>query len=221
MIENPNSEDHKPGSIDKGLKPEPKIFTKEDKVLYAFTFLLIILASIYFVKVQQKQVSLVEEASSKQIPDDLKLKPNDLMELNFYRSQIYLNNQLIAYSSRGVIATSSIKYIAFLVGMIMIFLGSIMIVRGIKIDTTEMGSDLGDRLKFKMISSSPGILMAFLGATILITSILSGGSVALQNFKIDPYQNGRPSINPNDRFNPSVITPDPPTESDKKFFGND
>ena len=164
--------------------------------MYAFTAVLVIGISIFFFIAEKRQTQLIIEAYTNEIGADLKLSENDSIELSYYKAQTQMNNKLIGYSSRSIVAASTLKYTAFLIGMVMVFLGSIMIIRGIRTAPSEIEGDFKENVKFKVLSSSPGVIISFLGAAILITAILKDSGVDLTNFQVKQY--GEIGINPLD-----------------------
>jgi hypothetical protein len=61
------------------------------------------------------------------------------------------------------------QYLGFLTGMLLAFIGSIFILGKIKEDVSNI--DVKDLLRFTITSSSPGIILAFFGTVLMLSTI--------------------------------------------------
>lgn len=78
------------------------------------------------------------------------------------------------YNQAGEILISGIytKYLGFFTGMILAIVGSVFIISKLKEDTSNLEGTINEHVKFKLISSSPGIIFGVLGTLLMITTIL-------------------------------------------------
>lgn len=63
------------------------------------------------------------------------------------------------------------KYLGFFTGMILAIVGAAFIIGKIKEDSSDLEGSIGEQMRFKIVSSSPGIIFGFLG-TILMLSVI-------------------------------------------------
>ncbi|HWD88526.1 MAG TPA: hypothetical protein VG367_10395 [Mucilaginibacter sp.] len=92
-------------------------------------------------------------------------KWNNLYELERYN----LNNRY--YHARLIIRSRIlIISLSFLTGITLSFIGSIFIMGKYSESSTQIGAG-GDKLNLKLISSSPGIILSFLGVVLIAISI--------------------------------------------------
>ncbi|TDO82823.1 hypothetical protein EV143_10283 [Flavobacterium chryseum] len=130
----------------------------------------IIFIIFYFIQINdiEKALENVPEFQSSSINKNQTINRwNDLKDLErFSISNRYYNARLIIRSRFLMISLS------FLTGVVLCFVGSIFILGKISEDpTTIEGSQ--EKINLKIVSSSPGIILSFLGIIIIITSILS------------------------------------------------
>jgi hypothetical protein len=78
------------------------------------------------------------------------------------------------YNQAGEILISGIytKYLGFFTGMILSIVGAVFIISKLKEDTSNLEGTVNEQIKFKLISSSPGIIFGVLGTILMITTIL-------------------------------------------------
>lgn len=78
------------------------------------------------------------------------------------------------YNQAGEILVSGIytKYLGFFTGMILAIVGAVFIISKLKEDTSNLEGTIDEHVKFKLISSSPGIIFGVLGTLLMITTIL-------------------------------------------------
>lgn len=90
------------------------------------------------------------------------------------------------YNQGGVLLMSRIyiKYLGFFTGMILAIVGSVFIISKLKEDVTEMDGSIGDKTKFKLISSSPGIIFGVLGTVLMMTTILTHSEINVKDMPL-------------------------------------
>jgi len=83
------------------------------------------------------------------------------------------------YNQGGVLLMSRIyiKYLGFFTGMIPAIVGSVFIISKLKEDVSEIEGSIQDKTKFRLISSSPGIIFGILGTTLMMTTILTHSEI--------------------------------------------
>lgn len=86
------------------------------------------------------------------------------------------------YNQGGLLLMSRIftKYLGFFTGMILAIVGAVFIIGKLSEDTTKMSGKTG-QLSFNLASSSPGIIFAFLGTLLMITTILQHNEITIQD----------------------------------------
>jgi hypothetical protein len=78
------------------------------------------------------------------------------------------------YNQAGEILISGIytKYLGFFTGMILSIVGAVFIISKLKENTSSLEGTVNEQIKFKLISSSPGIVFGILGTILMITTII-------------------------------------------------
>jgi hypothetical protein len=103
------------------------------------------------------------------------------------------------YNQAGAIIMSGIytKYLGFFTGMILAIVGSVFIISKLKEDTTNLEGSAQEQIKFKVASSSPGIIFSLLGTILMITTILKKGEVNVQDqpLYLNYYNLSKPEAN--------------------------
>lgn len=64
------------------------------------------------------------------------------------------------------------KYLGFFTGMILAIVGSVFIIGRIKEDTSDFEGSISEKARFKLITSSPGIIFGIMGTALMMTTIL-------------------------------------------------
>ena len=90
------------------------------------------------------------------------------------------------YNQGGVLLMSRIyiKYLGFFTGMILAIVGSVFIISKLKEDVTELEGSIQDKTKFKLISSSPGIIFGVLGTLLMMTTILTHSEISVKDMPL-------------------------------------
>ncbi|MEP6596706.1 MAG: SDR family NAD(P)-dependent oxidoreductase, partial [Ginsengibacter sp.] len=90
------------------------------------------------------------------------------------------------YNQGGVLLMSRIyiKYLGFFTGMILAIVGSVFIISKLKEDVSELEGSIQDKTKFKLISSSPGIIFGVLGTALMMTTILTHSEISVKDMPL-------------------------------------
>jgi len=73
-----------------------------------------------------------------------------------------------------------LQYLGFITGMILAIIGAIFILGKLREPETKIDMD-ASQVKFTILSSSPGLVMVFLGTFIMITTILVHNEIAIND----------------------------------------
>jgi hypothetical protein len=87
------------------------------------------------------------------------------------------------YNQAGLLLMSRIytKYLGFFTGMILAIVGSVFIIGKISEQTTTMEGTIAEKIKFNVVSSSPGILFGVLGTALMLSTILKHNDITVQD----------------------------------------
>ena len=103
-------------------------------------------------------------------------------------SLVKMEDQSISrrYNQGGVLLMSRIyiKYLGFFTGMILAIVGSVFIISKLKEDVSELEGSIQDKTKFKLISSSPGIIFGVLGTALMMTTILTHSEISVKDMPL-------------------------------------
>lgn len=90
------------------------------------------------------------------------------------------------YNQGGVLLMSRIyiKYLGFFTGMILAIVGSVFIISKLKEDVSELEGSIQDKTKFKLVSSSPGIIFGVLGTVLMMTTILTHSEISVKDMPL-------------------------------------
>lgn len=90
------------------------------------------------------------------------------------------------YNQGGVLLMSRIyiKYLGFFTGMILAIVGSVFIISKLKEDVSEIEGSIQDKTKFRLISSSPGIIFGLLGTALMMTTILTHSEINVKDMPL-------------------------------------
>jgi hypothetical protein len=90
------------------------------------------------------------------------------------------------YNQGGVLLMSRIyiKYLGFFTGMILAIVGSVFIISKLKEDVSEIEGSIEDKTKFRLISSSPGIIFGLLGTALMMTTILTHSEINVKDMPL-------------------------------------
>ncbi len=90
------------------------------------------------------------------------------------------------YNQGGVLLMSRIyiKYLGFFTGMILAIVGSVFIISKLKEDVSELEGSVQEKTKFRLISSSPGIIFGVLGTALMMTTILTHSEINVKDMPL-------------------------------------
>lgn len=90
------------------------------------------------------------------------------------------------YNQGGVLLMSRIyvKYLGFFTGMILAIVGSVFIISKLKEDVSEIEGSIHDKTKFRLVSSSPGIIFGVLGTALMMTTILTHSEINVKDMPL-------------------------------------
>ena len=95
------------------------------------------------------------------------------------------------YSQGGLLLASRIftKYLGFFTGMIMAIVGAVFIIGKLQENSSDIEGAVGEQMKLKIVSSSPGIIFGVLGTVLMLSSILQHAEIELkdQPLFLNPY----------------------------------
>ncbi len=110
----------------------------------------------------------------------LKKSPDYLKWYSLVKMEEYSINR--RYDQGGVLLMSRIyiKYLGFFTGMILAIVGSVFIISKLKEEVTEFEGSVQEQTKFRLVSSSPGIIFGLLGTTLMMTTILTQSEIQVK-----------------------------------------
>ncbi|MCW3107325.1 MAG: hypothetical protein JWQ09_1831 [Segetibacter sp.] len=90
------------------------------------------------------------------------------------------------YNQGGVLLMSRIyiKYLGFFTGMILAIVGSVFIISKLKEDVSELEGNIQEKTKFRLVSSSPGIIFGVLGTVLMMTTILTHSEISVKDMPL-------------------------------------
>lgn len=95
------------------------------------------------------------------------------------------------YSQGGLLLASRIftKYLGFFTGMIMAIVGAVFIIGKLQESSSDIEGAVGEQMKLKIVSSSPGIIFGVLGTVLMLSTILQHSEIELkdQPLFLNPY----------------------------------
>ena len=77
-----------------------------------------------------------------------------------------------------------IKYLGFFTGMILAIVGAVFIISKLKEDVTELEGTIQEKTKFRLLSSSPGIIFGLLGTALMMTTILTHSEISVKDMPL-------------------------------------
>ena len=107
---------------------------------------------------------------------------SDVSKTEYNSIQLEQTKIRYEYSSKILLSNSTRKNIAFLIGTMMIILGTILVISKIE-STIDTKITTLENAKFNLTTTSPGVFVIFLGTIIVITTILKSDTY---NFKDNP-----------------------------------
>jgi hypothetical protein len=102
------------------------------------------------------------------------------------------------------------KYLGFFTGMILAIVGSVFIIGRIKEDTTDFEGSISEKARFKLVTSSPGIIFGLLGTALMMTTIIQHRDIEVRDKALylkTPYEIVLPDNNPSAKRDSIQIDP--------------
>lgn len=87
------------------------------------------------------------------------------------------------YNQGGQLLMSRIyiKYLGFFIGLILAIVGAVFIIAKIKEDATTIEGTAQEKIKFRIVSSSPGVIFGFLGTILMSITILKHNDILIKD----------------------------------------
>jgi hypothetical protein len=87
------------------------------------------------------------------------------------------------YNQAGLLLMSRIYkgYMGFFTGMILAIVGSVFIIGKIKESTSEIEGSISEKIKFSVVSSSPGIIFGVLGTVLMLATIITHHKIQVED----------------------------------------
>lgn len=87
------------------------------------------------------------------------------------------------YNQAGAITMSTIytKYLGFFTGMILTIVGAVFIISKLQEQVSNVEGNLAEQVRFKLLSSSPGIIFGVLGTLLMTITIVNKGEVKVDD----------------------------------------
>ena len=163
---------------------------------------ILILLFIYLATRQMQQFNTVIDAKSESVIDQIIPSPSDtLLNNNLKGNMDYIRWITLArmeeksldkrYSQGGLLLASRIftKYLGFFTGMILAIVGAIFIIGKLQESSSDIEGAMGEQMKLKIVSSSPGIIFGVLGTVLMLSTILQHTNIELQDqpLFLNPY----------------------------------
>lgn len=153
---------------------------------------LLILLFVYLATVQMQKFNAIIDQKTESVIEPLEPNPADsVLYKQLSGNMDYIRWMSLArmeeksldrrYSQGGLLLVSRIftKYLGFFTGMILAMVGSIFIIGKLQEKTTEIEGEVGNGIKGKLASSSPGIIFGVLGTVLMLSTILQHSEIAV------------------------------------------
>jgi hypothetical protein len=87
------------------------------------------------------------------------------------------------YSQGGLLLVSRIftKYLGFFTGMILAIVGAVFIIGKLQESSSDIEGGIGEQMKLKIVSSSPGIIFGVLGTVLMLSTILQHAEISVKD----------------------------------------
>ena len=152
---------------------------------------LLILLFVFLATRQMRKFNTMLEVESTSVMDELKL--NTQQNVEYLNQMEYLRWATLVkmeerslnrrYKQGGALLASRIftKYLGFFTGMILAIVGAIFIIAKLQEEKTEIEGDVGNGIKGKLASSSPGIIFGVLGTVLMLSTILQHNEISVSD----------------------------------------
>ncbi|SMD32724.1 hypothetical protein SAMN04488029_1075 [Reichenbachiella faecimaris] len=153
---------------------------------------LLILLFVYLATMQLKKFDTILENKNSSVIDEITQDESlDLSE--FKNSMDYVRWVTLVrmeerslnrrYTQGGVLLAARVftKYLGFFTGMILAIVGAVFIIGKLQEKTTEIEGEVGNGMKGKLSSSSPGIIFGVLGTILMVSTILQHNEITVSD----------------------------------------
>jgi hypothetical protein len=97
--------------------------------------------------------------------------PDEQLNVNLIKAQLIIGYKRYEFAQRFERTNSQIKYIGFLVGAVLCVLGSMIVIKGVRENESTLNIEGLEKAKIKFTTSSPGLIVVFIGGLIVIATI--------------------------------------------------
>lgn len=163
---------------------------------------ILILLFIFLATQQMQRFNSVIDARSESVIEKIIPLPSDSsLSSNLKGNMDYIRWITLArmeeksldrrYSQGGLLLASRIftKYLGFFTGMILAIVGAVFIIGKLQESSSDIEGSVGEQMKLKIVSSSPGIIFGVLGTVLMLSTILQHTEIELkdQPLFLNPY----------------------------------
>lgn len=188
---------------------------------------LLILLFIYLATRQMQQFNAVIDARTESSVERILTAPSDpALDSRLKGDMDYVRWVTLArmeeksldrrYNKGGLLLASRIftKYLGFFTGMILAIVGVIFIIGKLQESSADIEGAVGDQMKLKIVSSSPGIIFGVLGTVLMLSTILQHAVIELKdqplflnsyNIQVNSVDKGLPVATPADNNTNSAL----------------
>ena len=188
---------------------------------------LLILLFIYLATRQMQQFNAVIDAKTESSVERILTAPSDpALDSRLKGDMDYVRWVTLArmeeksldrrYNQGGLLLASRIftKYLGFFTGMILAIVGSVFIIGKLQESSADIEGAVGDQMKLKIVSSSPGIIFGVLGTVLMLSTILQHAVIELKdqplflnsyNIQVNSMDKGQPAATPADNNTNSAL----------------
>ena len=188
---------------------------------------LLILLFIYLATRQMQQFNAVIDAKTESSVERILTAPSDpALDSRLKGDMDYVRWVTLArmeeksldrrYNQGGLLLASRIftKYLGFFTGMILAIVGAIFIIGKLQESSADIEGAVGDQMKLKIVSSSPGIIFGVLGTVLMLSTILQHAVIELKdqplflnsyNIQVNSVDKGLPVATPADNNTNSAL----------------
>ncbi len=188
---------------------------------------LLILLFIYLATRQMQQFNAVIDAKTESSVERILTAPSDpALDSRLKGDMDYVRWVTLArmeeksldrrYNQGGLLLASRIftKYLGFFTGMILAIVGAIFIIGKLQESSSNIEGAVGDQMKLKIVSSSPGIIFGVLGTVLMLSTILQHAVIELKdqplflnsyNIQVNSVDKGLPVATPVDNNTNSAL----------------
>ena len=165
-----------------------KDFTAEDLILYLFCIGLVTFLGIYFWELKGNEFhKTIPIPGEKELIESIKISQgkgldNDSkVKTDFLRAQLVLIHRRYQFASKISRYNTILRQIGFLIGTLLVVLGTMIVIRGVRDSNIDLEIKGLERAKIKFTTSSPGIFLAFIGSLVIIVTIIKGGATSFDD----------------------------------------